>query len=283
MFRGLHESDYAELISIAGRSLSSEGLRGAVAALASDLQGIERVAVWAESELETAVGVVAAIAAGSAAVPINPKAGPLELAHIVADSAPGVVLCRPGAELPDALDGVRRLDVDVTRRSTDPLPPEHQPETPILILYTSGTTGLPKGAVLPARAIASNLDALAEAWEWTDADVLVQGLPLFHAHGLVLGTLGPLRLGCRLVHLGRFSPEGVATALQGEGGCCSPSRPCTTGWPKLPRRDPSSRPRSAGRGCSSPAPPRSPRGSTHASSGSAASRSWSATASRRRS
>jgi malonyl-CoA/methylmalonyl-CoA synthetase len=217
LFRGLHESDYAELISIAGRSISSDGLRGAVAALASDLHGNERVAVWAESELETAIGVAAAIGAGTAAVPINPKAGPLELEHIVSDSAPGIILCRPGAELPDALAGVRRLDVDVKRRSENPLPPDPEPESPVLILYTSGTTGLPKGAVLPARAIASNLDALAEAWEWTAADVLVQGLPLFHAHGLVLGTLGPLRLGCRLIHLGRFSPEGVAAALEGDG------------------------------------------------------------------
>ncbi|MCZ9337013.1 AMP-binding protein, partial [Streptomyces sp. TRM76130] len=57
------------------------------------------------------------------------------------------------------------------------------------------------------------LDALADAWGWTGDDVLVHGLPLFHVHGLVLGTLGPLRRGGSVRHLGRFTTEGVAREL----------------------------------------------------------------------
>src|SRR5947199_149184 len=77
--------------------------------------------------------------------------------------------------------------------------------------------GPPKGAVIPRRAVAANLDALAEVWEWTAADVLVHGLPLFHVHGLGLGVLGPLRLGGRLRHVGRFSAEAVAQELASGG------------------------------------------------------------------
>ena len=95
--------------------------------------------------------------------------------------------------------------------------PEFPDEDPALIVYTSGTTGRPKGAVLPRRSIASNLDALAEVWGWTDADVVTHGLPLFHVHGLVLGILGPVRRGGTALHLGRFSPEGVREALNGSG------------------------------------------------------------------
>ena len=65
-------------------------------------------------------------------------------------------------------------------------------------MYTSGTTGLPKGAVLSRGAIAADLDGLAAAWEWTPDDTLVHGLPLFHVHGLILGVLGALRVGSRL-------------------------------------------------------------------------------------
>ncbi|TVT14635.1 acyl-CoA synthetase, partial [Amycolatopsis acidiphila] len=86
---------------------------------------------------------------------------------------------------------------------------------PALIVYTSGTTGPPKGVVLPRRAISTTLDALEDAWQWTGDDVLVHGLPLFHVHGLILGILGPLRRGGSVRHLGRFSVEAAADELTG--------------------------------------------------------------------
>jgi malonyl-CoA/methylmalonyl-CoA synthetase len=148
-------------------------------------------------------------------VPINPKAGERELAHIVADSAPALLLTAPGAEVPGQLAGVPRVEVDLSARG-GALPEEPPPEAPAVIVYTSGTTGPPKGVVLPRRAIASNLDALADAWEWTGDDVLAHALPLFHVHGLILGILGPLRLGGTVHHLGRFSSEAMAAELGGE-------------------------------------------------------------------
>jgi fatty acid CoA ligase FadD36 len=81
-----------------------------------------------------------------------------------------------------------------------------------LILYTSGTTGRPKGVQLTTSALAANLDALSDAWDWTGDDVLVHGLPLSHVHGLVLGVLGPLRLGSRLVHTVRPTPDAYAAS-----------------------------------------------------------------------
>jgi malonyl-CoA/methylmalonyl-CoA synthetase len=88
-------------------------------------------------------------------------------------------------------------------------------EVPAFIVYTSGTTGPPKGVVLPRRAITSNLDSLARAWEWTADDIVVHGLPLFHVHGLIVGVVGPLRRGGAVHHLGRFSSEAAAAELAG--------------------------------------------------------------------
>ncbi|WP_435252653.1 acyl-CoA synthetase [Streptomyces tendae] len=194
------------------RSLTYAELAAAAGATAGRIGGAGRVAVWATPAMETAVAVVAALLAGVAAVPLNPKSGDKELAHILADSAPSLVLAPPDAELPPALGTLERVDVDVRARGA--VPEDRTEEgNPALVVYTSGTTGPPKGAVIPRRALATTLDALADAWQWTGDDVLVQGLPLFHVHGLVLGILGPLRRGGSVRHLGRFSTEGAAREL----------------------------------------------------------------------
>ncbi|MFI8484974.1 acyl-CoA synthetase [Streptomyces rubrogriseus] len=194
------------------RSLTYAELAAAAGATAGRIGGADRVAVWATPAMETGVAVVAALLAGVAAVPLNPKSGDKELAHILSDSAPSLVLAPPDAQLPPALGALERVDVDVRARGAVPEDGAADGD-PALVVYTSGTTGPPKGAVIPRRALATTLDALADAWQWTGEDVLVQGLPLFHVHGLVLGILGPLRRGGSVRHLGRFSTEGAAREL----------------------------------------------------------------------
>lgn len=199
------------------RSLTYGELAATAAPLAARVAGAGRVAVWATPTLETAVAVVAALLAGVPAVPLNPKSGESELGHIVGDSAPTLILAAGGDQLPSPLDALERVDVDVNAAEAGRPSPtglaERGAEDPALIVYTSGTTGPPKGAVIPRRAIAATLDALADAWQWTGDDVLVHALPLFHVHGLILGILGPLRRGGSVRHLGRFETAGVAQEL----------------------------------------------------------------------
>ncbi|MEU4178834.1 acyl-CoA synthetase [Streptomyces sp. NPDC026589] len=227
-----------EAVRFGDLSLSYGRLAGAADALAARIADAGRVAVWATPTPETVIAVVAALRAGVPAVPLNPRTGERELAHILADSEPTAVLAGPGDALPPALEKLRRVTVDARAAGAPAedsaggvppaeegpeamaggaLPAEEDPESPALIVYTSGTTGPPKGAVLPRRAVAASLDALEDAWGWTGDDVLVHALPLFHVHGLILGVLGPLRRGGSVRHLGRFSPEGVARELASGG------------------------------------------------------------------
>ncbi|ALG13827.1 acyl-CoA synthetase [Kibdelosporangium phytohabitans] len=181
--------------------LTYRQLAGAAGAVAAQIKGKERVAVWATPTVQTAVAVIGALVAGVPVVPINPKVGERELEHILSDSSPDVIL--------------READIDVT--ASAPLPDVDIADTaPAFIVYTSGTTGPPKGVVLPRRAVMSNVDALATAWEWTSEDILVHGLPLFHVHGLIIGIVGPLRRGGSVRHLGKFSSEAAARELGGD-------------------------------------------------------------------
>src|SRR5215217_1445287 len=201
-------------VSVAGRGLTYGELREAAAALATELQGAERVAVWAEPTLETCIAAVAAVEAGIPLVPVNPKLGAGELAHVLSDSRPDVLVGAPDTALPELDPAPRLARADPDARSGDLPAVDAGDKDAALIVYTSGTTGAPKGAVLPRRAVASNLDALADAWAWTTDDVVCHGLPLFHVHGLVVGLLGPLRRGGELRHLGRFEPAAAAAALR---------------------------------------------------------------------
>ncbi len=191
--------------------LSYPQLAGAAGALAARLAGRRRVAVHATASPHAIVGVLAALLAGVPAVPVNPKLGVRELGHVLADADPELVLAAPAVALPEPLAALPRIDVDLEAAAAVPAT-EPPASAPALIIYTSGTTGPPKGAVLSRAAIASNVDALAVAWEWTADDLLAHALPLFHVHGLVVGMLGPVRRGASVHHLGMLDASALAAA-----------------------------------------------------------------------
>ncbi|SDF64675.1 AMP-binding protein [Pseudonocardia oroxyli] len=210
---GLLDPSDAPALAFPDGALTYRELAALASHLGARLAGRSRVAVWATPTLAAATGIVAGLRAGVPVVPINPKAGSRELAHIVANSAPELVLAAPGEDVPVDLP---RIAVDVAARPEPaPVPAEPDPASPALVVYTSGTTGPPKGAVLSRGALAADLDALADAWAWTAADRLTHALPIFHVHGLVLGTIGPLRRGGSLLHLGAISGAALAAAVAG--------------------------------------------------------------------
>ena len=200
-------ADLADAVRIDGVGLSRSDLVGAATSVAERVGGARRVAVLATPSPATVLAVTGCLIAGVPFVPVPADVGAAEQAHILKDSGAQAWL----GEAPPEPAGLTHVPVRQHARSWHRYP-EPSPRDTAMVIYTSGTTGPPKGAVISRAAVAADIDALAQAWQWTAEDTLVHGLPLFHVHGLVLGLLGSLRIGNRFVHTGRPTPQAYAEA-----------------------------------------------------------------------
>jgi fatty acid CoA ligase FadD36 len=199
--------DIADAVRIGGAVLSRSDLVGAATSVAERVAAADRVAVLATPTPATVLAITGCLVAGVPVVPVPADVGAAERRHILTDSGAQAWL----GDKPEETDDLPHIPVRLHARSWHRYA-EPAPDATALIIYTSGTTGPPKGVVVSRRAIATDIDLLAEAWQWTPGDTLVHGLPLYHVHGLVLGLLGSLRIGNRFVHTGKPTPEAYAAA-----------------------------------------------------------------------
>ncbi|MBU3706863.1 MAG: acyl-CoA synthetase [Mycobacterium sp.] len=200
-------ADIGDAVRIGGMTLSRSDLVGAATSVAERVGGAARIAVLATPTPATVLAVTGCLIAGVPVVPVPADVGVAERTHILTDSGAQGWL----GEQPVDTGGLPHVPVRLHARSWHRYL-EPDPGATAMIIYTSGTTGPPKGVVVSRGAIAADIDALAGAWQWSEDDVLVHGLPLFHVHGLVLGLLGALRVGSRFVHTGRPTPQAYAEA-----------------------------------------------------------------------
>ena len=195
-------------LSLLERSL---GLCEQLCAPNRDRRG-ERIAILCRPGREFTSAILAIWWAGAIAVPLHPDHPAPELAHVVSDSRCSTILAssahRPLAtELAEAHD-CRLVLVDPRTRSSTSRPAP-APDDDALIVYTSGTTGRPKGVVHTHGSLGAQMAAMAEFWEWTPADRILCVLPLHHVHGLVNVTLTPLWVGALCESPGGFDPVQV--------------------------------------------------------------------------
>jgi malonyl-CoA/methylmalonyl-CoA synthetase len=222
LFPELRSANARPALRVAERALMYGQLSREHAAFAARLPQLgvaagQRILVWAHPDLESMIALSAAPTSGAVLVPVNPGVGEQELAHVVREAAPVAAFSshadRDAARTPGLPCHALGIASDDQPAQ---VPPPPAADAACLVLYTSGTTGAPKGALLCARNIAATLDGLQQAWQLSEVDTIVHSLPLFHAHGLVFGLYGALRVGACLELVPRFSPEAIASALGGE-------------------------------------------------------------------
>ncbi len=172
----------------------------------------DRVGIYSASHLDWVIAYLGAQRAGACVVPMNPDYHSAEVEHIVGNAEPSLVIT--DSERAPVVEKLRLRSVDVhdPPRGAPPPMPDLSPDSPAAILYTSGTTGRPKGAVLDHGGLLAQARGAIEMWRWTSRDVLVHALPLFHLHGLGMGLHGTLLSGgsATLIH---FSPQAVVAEL----------------------------------------------------------------------
>ena len=192
----------------------------------------DRVLVQIEKSPQTLLLCFACIRAGLICVPLNPAYRRNELRYLLADAEPKVVICRPlalpdysalGADLKDQIAPPR---IEILDEQGAGSLAEHCANIPPLfgttpcagsdvavLLYTSGTTGQPKGAMITHRNLAANMAALQDTWRWRPTDVLLHSLPVFHFHGLFIACLTALFGSTKILFLPKFDAAAVIELL----------------------------------------------------------------------
>lgn len=206
--------------------------RLAAALVAMGVQPGDRVAVQVEKTIEAIQLYLGTVMAGGVFLPLNTAYTTPEVAYFLGDATPRVVVCDPTRAEPIAeiagsasvvtLDGLGKgslTDAAAGQGGFAPVP--RGADDLAAILYTSGTTGRSKGAMLSHANLASNSQTLRDYWQFTDRDVLIHALPIFHTHGLFVATNVALFAGAEVVFLAGFDKEHIleamprATALMG--------------------------------------------------------------------
>ena len=187
----------------------------------------DRVAMQTGKSVEALALYLACLRAGALFLPLNTAYVATELEYFLGDAEPKVAVCDPEAEpalAPVAkAKGITLLTLDAEgrgtlmdrARATKPAfeTAERGPDDLAAILYTSGTTGRSKGAMLSHDNLLSNAVSLVEAWRFTAEDTLLHALPIFHAHGLFVAVNVLLRAGGRMIWLPKFDTDTVIANL----------------------------------------------------------------------
>lgn len=187
-----------------------------------------RIAMQAEKSVEALILYLAVLRAGHIFLPLNTAYQASEIDYFMKDAAPAVVVCSDKSlgtftKLARELGTLHVFSLNDDRTGSlleraaleSPVQRAAQvsADDPAVILYTSGTTGRSKGAILSHRNLLANAETLKTYWGWRPGDVLIHALPIFHTHGLFVAAHGALLNGSRMIWFNRFDAKAVISRL----------------------------------------------------------------------
>ncbi|MDI9335368.1 MAG: malonyl-CoA synthase [Cytophagales bacterium] len=196
--------------------------------LSLDLPAGARVAVQVEKSVEAMMLYLATLRAGLVFLPLNTAYQSAEIEYFIGNAEPSVVVCssknfswvskiafKAGTQNVFTLDDNRTGSLlDRAAHCTDDyVVAQNDASDLAAILYTSGTTGRSKGAMLSHGNMLSNAETLKKYWGWKPGDVLIHALPIFHVHGLFVAIHGALLNGSKMIWLSKFDPKLVLAKM----------------------------------------------------------------------
>jgi len=240
LFDGLDEPNRLAIETVDGKRISYGDLIARAGQIANVLvdRGVkvgDRVAAQTEKSVTGLVLYLATVRAGAVYLPLNTAYTLNELEYFITDAKPSLVVCDPskaagiatiaakvGAKVETlGADGMGSLTQAADKASSEFVTVPRADDDLAAILYTSGTTGRSKGAMLTHDNLASNSLTLVDCWRFTDKDVLIHALPIYHTHGLFVASNVTLFARASMIFLPKFDPEAIiklmarATALMG--------------------------------------------------------------------
>ncbi len=195
-----------------------------------ELPAGSRIAVQTEKSVEAVMLYLAVLRAGFVYLPLNTAYQKDEIAYFVGNAEPAVLVCSPRnlawagpLAFQAGVKNVFTLGDDRSGSLLERAAHHADEHTPALrgaddlaaILYTSGTTGRSKGAMLTHGNLLSNARVLHAHWGWRASDVLIHALPVFHVHGLFVALHGALLAGAKMLWFNRFDPRATLERLRG--------------------------------------------------------------------
>jgi malonyl-CoA/methylmalonyl-CoA synthetase len=203
---------YADIFNLAGQIAN--------ALVSAGVKPDDRVAAQVEKSVSALALYLAVVRCGAIFLPLNTAYTESEMAYFLADAEPSILVCNPSRAMMGSFttltlsaNNTGTLIDKANMQSSNFATVHRTPDDLAAILYTSGTTGKSKGAMLSHGNLLSNAKSLVKIWHFTSDDILIHALPTYHTHGLFVATNTIMLAGASMIYLPKFDADLIVNLM----------------------------------------------------------------------